>query len=169
MDIKTAIEYQPEKLEWALPQPDAELEETKDGRWGLIRKIPVYMMEEDKHKAKEFLFYEWRRAYQQAMLHITKQIIGRKEYFVFRFFPKLVNDYREDFCVNLELSWDIFAAPTKNIVIPEFTYIDNHPVEWKCGACTSPNEIKERHCTQCGSPRALLIQEMRNSSGEALW
>src|SRR5690606_36477075 len=29
--------------------------------------------------------------------------------------------------------------------------------EWRCLYCTSPNSIRETHCSQCGAPRSFIL------------
>ena len=88
--------------------------------------------------------------------------------------PVSSNISRWGMFIDLVLYYELFVTPTRNamVYIPEIVYepvraswkldgdVNRRPIEWRCGHCTTPNPMEERSCTQCGAPRALLIQEM---------
>jgi uncharacterized OB-fold protein len=64
--------------------------------------------------------------------------------------------------IMLRLDYEIIVTSTHPIVLPVFKYSEEGKmIEWRCGYCSSPNVPEKRHCSQCGAPRALLIQEMQ--------
>ena len=113
------------------------------------------------------LAWEWQSMYQKMAHEIARRAIGFKDYFVTRYYPFVSRGKWGSYSDTLQLTLyvDIFVTQHKDVVIPDFRYeyVDNKPraIEWRCGHCSSPNEISARQCTQCGAPRALLIQEMR--------
>lgn len=112
---------------------------------------------------REYLVRIWRNMYTELLTRIAKITIGRDEHFVIKFHP--MTEYRGDtFMTKLMLSADVLVAQTKNVIIPTILWdnVDGNLImrEWRCGYCNSPNELKERHCTQCGGTRAQLIQEL---------
>lgn len=48
-----------------------------------------------------------------------------------------------------------------SVYLSDFNKDTERTVEWICEYCHSPNETSKRFCSQCGAPRALLIQEMK--------
>jgi hypothetical protein len=126
---------------------------------GARMDVSIRVLDEDS----DYLQHSWERLYHDISYELMKRTIGRKDYFVTRFVPRM-RDSENGWGIVLELLVDCFVAQTKNVYIPEIVYersgIYTVIKEWRCGYCSSPNEMKERHCTQCGSPRALLIQEM---------
>ena len=109
---------------------------------------------------EEMIQHQWRRLYEGAVRKVTDLIMGKTDHFVVRYLPIISKDLIGN--IELEVTYEIMCVQNRDVVIPIFTYSEtSHSViEWRCGHCASPNEIKERHCTQCGAPRALLIQEM---------
>lgn len=115
------------------------------------------------NEQKDYLARIWRKMYEDLLARIARITIGRDEYFVIKFHP--MTEYRGNmFMSKLQLGADILVADTKNVVIPTILWDNSggnfRMKEWRCGYCNSPNELKERHCTQCGATRAKLIQEM---------
>lgn len=107
----------------------------------------------------------WQIMYEKAVREVTAIIMGRTEHFLCRYIPKVYSNmgaYTATPGLTLRVIYEIMVCQTSNIVIPTFVYPEasRQPVEWRCGYCTSPNQIHDRHCTQCGAPRALLIQEI---------
>ncbi|MCK5486572.1 MAG: hypothetical protein KAI86_10185 [Desulfobacterales bacterium] len=104
----------------------------------------------------------WRRLYDDLIRRVSDATKGRDEHFIVKFFP-LVEWVREELH-SFQLAADVMVAETKNVVIPTFVWEKQNGfyqvVEWKCGYCQAVNTIEERSCTQCGAPRATLIQEM---------
>lgn len=103
----------------------------------------------------------WVRMYEEVTLKVAKMMIGNSYWYVLKFDPRYLRSIDS---VILELYCDINIAMTSKIVVPEYIY-DLHnlaemPKEWRCGYCKSPNKMEDRHCTQCGAARTLLIQEM---------
>lgn len=105
----------------------------------------------------------WHELYRAISDQVVKMSIGRDAYLVTRMTPKIREAYYgsgfplTEFIVQAEM----FYATERNFVIPIVTYDEQfRAIEWRCGYCNSPNVIEERHCSQCGAPRALLIQEM---------
>lgn len=135
-----------------------------NGRLGITIGVPLNVLKEYKD---EWLQHEWVDMYRKLSYEVARRAIGRNDWLLVRYYPYIVrkDDPRTiSALIELTLVCDIFVAPHKDVVIPEFRYeiIDNKPkaIEWRCGYCNSPNKVEDRHCTQCGSARALLIQEM---------
>ena len=148
--------FQYKEFEKYLPQQKME---TITGEvLGARLNVSILAIENGDH-----LQYLWEKLYHDVSYELMKRTIGRKDYFVTRFVPRM-RDAESGWGIVLELLVDCFVAPTRNVVIPEIVYerVGEYTQikEWRCGYCGSPNEMRERHCTQCGSPRALLIQEM---------
>ena len=108
----------------------------------------------------DFIRSVWQKLYERVLHEVAGMMLGREEYFVIRFVPKWFTDYEKNE-YRFSVIAEIMQALEKSVVMPKFIY-DNQCrlIEWRCGYCNSPNEVKSRHCTQCGAPRALLIQEM---------
>lgn len=152
------------EFELFLPKVDPSFE-MDDDIFGTKLEIRANILEslENKEHYIEFIGSAWQRLYDQLAKQIMRKTIGRKEYFVTRFIPHMKDE--QGYMIILELRAECFVAPTRNVYIPEIIYTPtsmgwNKMKEWRCGYCRSPNEMESRHCTQCGSPRALLLQEM---------
>lgn len=145
-----------------LPDP-MEINET-DTRWGQIRTMNIWEMGKD-HTA--YIQHAWMDVYYSLLRKLAEVFIGRKEYFVIRMIPYVFEkDFRSVPNIKIGCFVECFVAESRNIVIPQITYQgENFMKEWRCGSCGTPNPLKEnskpiRLCTQCGAPRALLIQEI---------
>lgn len=146
----------PSELQKFLPKPI----EVDDGRYACEYRL-------HKH---EISFYDgniefrvqniWEGIYFNAIHKVTSLIMGRQEHFVVRYIPELLHDM--DFLI-LRVVYEVMVAHTRDVVIPTFVYEEHTTkvIEWRCGYCGVPNEIKHKTCCKCGAPRALLIQEMR--------
>jgi hypothetical protein len=118
--------------------------------------------------------------YRALFAKILKLIEGRKEYLTFKadlVVKPVSNDFKYGgMLIDLVLYYELFVTPSRAtaVYIPEIRYdavpqswspgceMKRTPIEWRCGHCTTPNPMERRTCTQCGAPRALLIQEMDN-------
>ena len=103
------------------------------------------------------------RMYQKATEKVALLSIGVEGRVATKYFLHSGRDF-ERFGFFVELQFDCLVIPERTreieIYTPSFTVQDNIYREWRCGYCSSPNEMKSRHCTQCGSGRELLIQEL---------
>jgi hypothetical protein len=148
-----------------MPQP-VELENI-EGRWGIESRVDARdLYFGNAEKFKDIVGREWEMMYRKYSYYIVSLTIGRDNWLVHKAQADVYLDASEFVPVfHMRLFVETFVAPSNKIVIPEieWTYskVDGYSIkEWRCGYCRSPNVIKDRHCTQCGSPRALLIQEM---------
>lgn len=152
-----------------LPAPEQLDIKEIDGRIAIETVVPMYLFLESNGntgKFEEYLLHAWKGAYYNITQHLANIMMGRDNYFVIRLTPSVHEDYGLSMNEGLRLRIiaDISVAETRHVIIPQWTYDYSMPekrvVEWRCGACTTPNVPKQRWCTQCGSPRALLMQEM---------
>lgn len=156
--------FQFKEFEKFLPKP--KLESLDGDLLGVKTSISIYphdLLEYDRREYfEEAIAYHWEAMYEDVIRRIARLTSGKTNYFVTRFIPRMTES--NSLGIVLELLVDCFVAPTRNVYIPEIVYENvgdfSQIKEWRCGYCRSPNKMGERHCTQCGSPRALLIQEM---------
>jgi hypothetical protein len=148
-----------------MPQP-VNLENI-EGRWGIKSCVDARdLYSGSAEMFKNIIGREWERMYRRYSDYIVSLTIGRDNWLVHKAQAEVYLDSTGFTPVfNLRLFVETFVAQSSRVVIPEieWTYskVDGYSVkEWRCGYCRSPNIIKDRHCTQCGSPRALLMQEM---------
>lgn len=145
--------------------PKKRSDDVKTGEYFCERSISLREIEDYwKTSTVDLAQMMWDRLYEQAIRHVTNIIVGRDEYFVVRYIPMILSQ-PFDYYVSFRVSFEIFVAQSKNMTIllpPTFVYspVTGQIKEWRCGHCQSPNEMSARHCTQCGAPRAKLIQEM---------
>jgi hypothetical protein len=151
-----------ERLLKFMPHP----EETMDGNDLYCEySIPEYEYISHAEDCEAYIQYHWRALYEMAVRKVTNIVMGRNEHFIVRYIPTAFHGRSLGMDeIKLRVIYELMVVPTKNYIIPVFTYseITHAPIEWRCGYCASPNEMKERHCTQCGAPRALLLQESPN-------
>lgn len=154
-DIKYEKLLDSEWLKNILPEPESQ--RIDGNRFG--QKISITLDMLDRDDMERYVAYNWRKLYIDIWNHITTCTIGQSYWVTTKFYPEVL---RGTYTLDLCLFVDIFVSPTNKVVVPEFIYSSwgHEPIEWRCGYCRSPNRVEERHCTQCGSPRALLIQEM---------
>jgi hypothetical protein len=150
-----------------LPEP-VELDKL-EGRYGIETMVscPVNFDWYSKDDLRYLIKSAWDRMYRQYADYIVSITIGRDDWLVHKATAEASwMPYESYFpAIRLRLYVDMFVAPTRQVYVPEIVWEYSafggyHAKEWRCGYCKSPNEMKERHCTQCGSPRAKLIQEM---------
>lgn len=157
-------------LEPYLPYPSGDVNvETGNGRWAVKRSVPMYMiMDERSLPEKSSLQWAWEDLYKSASIHVMKASMSVTDgWIVYKLYPvirrggQILDSYME-----FILYMDLFIANTRDVVIPEFRYVDNRPVEWRCSGCATINPIEARYCGQvgqwthgCGRPRAFLVQE----------
>lgn len=143
--------------------PKLEPVENREGRINLRQRISTHIF--DMGSPAEYLQRAWLDLYRTMIEYMSRMVIGNENYLVVKFHPTVeTRDYDQD-TVSFHLGAEIMVAQTANVVMPTFVYNDapighRKVIEWRCGYCQSPNKIEERHCSQCGSPRALLLQEM---------
>ena len=153
-----------------LPEPEKLDIKNFDGRIGIESIILLHFEDiSDYHldhgnKIEEKIVWSWRHMYNSLTQHLSKIFLGRDDYFVVKMTPLIYDDFYNGFVpqIKLRILVDINVAHTKNVTIAEWSFdpIMNFPIEWKCGNCTTPNLPEDRWCSQCGAPRALLMQEM---------
>ena len=168
-DMDSLFNYQEMQKFLPAPRMDNPKDTERLGSRKFINMDLFYMLKEPNQSyLMGMIQHFWDDLYTDVFRKLALYIIGKPDYFFTRFVPRMytersVNMYEDG--VVLELITEIFVAPTRNIFIPEFVYEPvasgmSRMVEWRCGYCRSPNELRDRHCSQCGSPRAVLIQEM---------
>lgn len=149
------------ELKNLLPEP--ELEKVEGNRFGYRVFVDEYRAFHlyEQGRIKEYFSYEWVKMYQQVTLKIAKMMMGEDHWYVLKFYPQILHQVNG---ITMNLYCDINVAMTQNVIVPEYIYENQNsmPIEWRCGHCQSVNEMKERHCTQCGAPRTMLIQEMKS-------
>lgn len=135
------------------------------GRFGVLNKISRQEIEYSQD-SENVVAETWNATYRSAIEYVSEMAIGREEYMVFKLKPSVYND---DLSINFILEGELLVAKTKEVVIPEFIYRGNIPVEWRCGHCQMPNPMEATYCGEkhthavgCGAPRARLIQELFN-------
>lgn len=157
-DITKRLQYDQELRDLVkyLPTP---VETTEIGtKFGVMHTLDIHdMFIVDK---EEYLRHQWKNLYFTIIKKLADVFIGRKEYFVIRLLPHVLEDYSAFSKIKIGMIVECFVAQNKNIIIPEFTYVRNTVTEWRCGHCSTPNTMTKRLCTQCGAPRALLLQEI---------
>ena len=153
-----------------LPEPEKLDIKNFNGRIGIESIIPLHFEDiSDYHldhgsKIEERIVWGWRHMYNSLTQHVSKIFLGRDDYFVVKMTPLIYDDFHNGFVpqIKLRILVDINVAHTKNVTIAEWSFdpVMNFPIEWKCAGCSTPNLPEDRWCSQCGAPRALLIQEM---------
>ena len=149
-----------DNLQRFMPHPEEEME---GDELYCERIIPEMELAFRKENIEEFVQYSWRSMYEMAVRKVTGIIMGRTEHFIVRYIPTVYHYTSLGMpSIKLRVIYELMVVPTREYILPVFTYseVTHAPVEWRCGYCSSPNETKERHCTQCGAPRALLLQEL---------
>lgn len=146
-----------------LPKPRKFTE--MDNKFVVEAAIPSWVLA-TRNDLMDTIHHAWLRLYKQANEVLTQLMIGREDYLAVRITPQVLNlpqtfDYVR---LKLRLLVDVFWVNTPNVVLPTLVYDEGWDkaelIEWRCGYCQAPNEMMARTCTQCGAPRALLIQEM---------
>ena len=132
--------------------------------YGAQVKIPWFEMDKI-YGAEDMAKYRAR----QLKIQLTSKLAelveeNEDQWLAIRMHPLKVRDNPELCTTDLLYTMEVFAMPTRNMVIPELvydTFDEPRVVEWRCGHCKTPNAMEERLCTQCGAPRALLVQELK--------
>ena len=133
-----------------------------NGTFCVERKIPLYPKFEN-----EYILFEWENMYHIATKHISQIMLKSKECFVIKMTPSVHDSYdatKYEHEVIFRIITEMHIAGRMDEIVSIWTYeyigIDKIFTEWRCGSCATPNNPKERWCTQCGSPRTMLAQEM---------
>jgi hypothetical protein len=153
------MEQDTENARW-MPKPAPP---SKDTLYGCSCMLSDGLLESCRDSLDGLVQHTWSHLYHEAIGAVTNVIMGRTEHFVVRYIPSII---REMCGIQFIVKYEIVVCPTRTFVvqdiyIPTFEYDHRGQlIEWRCGHCTSPNPVEKRHCTQCGAPRALLIQEM---------
>lgn len=152
---KTAAQYFLELI------PKTKPPVTEDGFWVVKRNLDAY---NSAILDSEFIKHVWRELYIDAVSAVAEMQLASdsKTFYHVNYTPfvKYPLDLFEQY--ELMVRIEIFVSGTHKVKVPVMVYdIHGRPIEWRCGYCDTPSEIKERSCTQCGAPRALLVQEMR--------
>lgn len=141
------------EIEKFMPHPEKSLDSDKLGCEIRLSEELLY-----KPNAEIYIQHAWKSIYENAVREVTNIIMGRREHFVCRYIPTVLKEF---YGIRFRVVYEIMVCQTKEFIIPTFKYSEgNEIIEWRCGYCSSPNEKKARHCSQCGAPRALLIQEL---------
>lgn len=150
-----------------------ELKQTESGTYYFKNDINIDLGMSELYIRDEVITDAWRHLYYKAAQFVASSMMGKKEYTVFRFIPLVeVLDNRGFIGVmRIMVVIDIFGVyREKDVVIHEMIWSTNRVthgpeiIEWKCGACGCVNNIKERHCTQCGYGRQELAQDVLKRS-----
>ncbi len=151
---KTAREYFLELI------PKVKPPVTEDGFWVVKREIDGYM---SAVLDSYFIEHVWRELYIDAVRTVAEiQLAANdKTFYHVNYSPVVKYPLFPEDRYELMLRIEIFVSGTHKVKVPVIIYdIQGRVVEWRCGYCTTPNEVADKVCTQCGAPRALLIQEM---------
>ena len=156
-----------------LPTPEKLDIKDYNGNICVEREIPISPKDISNYRLstsgnfEEMIIYAWQRMYHDLTMHVSKMFLGRDDYFIIKMIAMIVDDCNigwNKYAFRLRIVANISIAESKKVVIPEWSYHviedKNIPTEWKCGSCTTPNLPDNRWCSQCGAPRALLLQEM---------
>jgi len=155
-----------------LPEPQKLDIKNYNGKIAIEREIPIneYLVFNNGNsdymaRIEKEIAIEWQAMYHNITMHICKLLMGKDYYYVMKLMP-FAEDYFDHShymgqIIRLRLIADISIAQQKKVVIPTWIYREiNVSVEWRCGGCNTPNIPESRWCSQCGMPRALLLQEM---------
>lgn len=132
--------------------------------YGTQVRIPWFELEK-VYNAQDIAKY---RAHQMRM-QLTARVVELmeehpNEWLAMKVHPLQARENPELCTTDLLYTMEVFVMPTRNAYIPELVYdVFDEPkvVEWRCGHCKTPNVMEDRLCTQCGAPRALLVQELK--------
>lgn len=119
-----------------------------------------------RFQLRDMIQASWQKMYGKAIMQISGIVMGKENYYIVRFYPRIISSSAYEPCIRLELNYSIMVAPQKEMIIPIWSY-EPHTgkiIEWRCGYCNTANEKIVKFCTQCGAPRALLIQEMEETA-----
>lgn len=120
-------------------------------------RITVSHFEMERMSDYDFLERRLHRQKHELMQHLADKMEDGK-YYTIRLSEVQVRDRRE--FVHFDRHLAVFVSPTQNVVIPTVVWDNGVIKEWRCGHCETPHDFKHRYCTQCGAPRAQLIQEI---------
>ena len=145
------------EYEMARYMPNPEWSDAKDteGTYAVQHAVSNEMIEHEEH-----LKYVWLDMFHKASMNVAMISLSLPDdRLVIKYKPYVHRDIWETI---LGLRLEITIVQTVNVVMPEFIYEphSNKLIEFRCGHCTTPNPIERTTCSQCGAPRAKLIQEM---------
>lgn len=151
---KTAREYFLELI------PKSKPPVTEDGFWVVKRKLDGWNSAIlDTH----FIETLWRELYRDAVAAVAEMQLSANEktYYHVNYSPIVKYPWEAGDPYEIMVRIEVFVSGTHKIKVPVLIYdIQGRVIEWRCGYCDTPNEIADRNCTQCGAPRAKLLQEM---------
>lgn len=154
-------------LESFLPQSNDDSMKVDGNPYAARRSIPyVALIMGDEAERERRIAFAWRDLYHYMIEQIAFYWVGKEDYHFFRLIPQVRRAYTSHH-LELILTAEIFVAQTRDAIFPgEIIYQDQEDgtqklYEWKCGYCQGVNPFPERKCENCGSNRAVLIQEVR--------